>query len=181
MRFQYTMKLRALIFLFLCFTGIYTLAGKESQVREQKEGIISIDILSLLTDGRLVIEGGFGFCSKWSITGCAKINLIGMGKGLSSEERNHEDQLSELNGDKEINGSNIFHEAEFSFRHWIKDIWKGFYISAGGSINNRFAPDCLIGTGYMIQIWRGLSMDINICRKIIENKNKIRIGISYVF
>lgn len=169
------------ILVYLWIGSFQLLYAQVPVLKDKAKAVAGVDISSIVEDMTLRMSFGYGFYENWSADIHLALNLHFLKRDIGKEEQTHDDMFSEMFQDAQDNETNIFHEAGLNFRYWINKLWKGPFLSIGGVISEGYSPDCIAGVGYMIQLWKGLSAELILERRIIEKEDNIRIGICYVF
>lgn len=143
--------------------------------------MIGLDLTSL---SRGSAEAGisYGFSPHWSVAGEITFAYKRIVRMKTPVQESHESEFActSLPEDPVLQSSRIM------LSYWPRDLMQGFHVSLGLQAGG--GTDIISKTGYMISLWKGicLSMDIRIpiIQSIMEEKlgaQNLRIGIHYKF
>lgn len=119
------------------------------------QGIASVGMDFMPLSGRngTIIYGGYGFTGKWSASFSAGIPLRPAG---NASDKEHMEHLAEFDGspdDSQINDGAV----SISLEYWPEGTYEGFYMGAGCRYVIGLSPECTIGIGYSMPVWKGLT------------------------
>lgn len=128
----------------------------------------------------LEIQFGYGFHSKWSVNGSIGIDLGYIKRHKSKEETDHE-KMSEDHIQSTQDTGKLYKDVSVHFRYWTGGTYRGLYFSLGGILPGSMHPDCALELGYMISLYKGLSLELALQTTVFKRDNKIRTGLYYTF
>ena len=151
---------------------------------------IGIDLAAGICFGKTEIITEHSFLPNWSAGAGISLATGLLKRPVSEAESTH---LKAISGDDRITNPEekfrqTFQEICIYADYWPHRAFRGPHVCIGGRIRDRDGPDLILGVGYAIHIWRGLSTDIMYRSGIIETykdrrlpADGIKAGIHYVF
>ena len=131
----------------------------------QNRGCLGIEITEAFRSRNARIRVGYAISEQWSAEAISSFHIY-----------NHQ--------------KNVEHEtsAELAFRHWVRECYKGAYLSFGVFSGFRKETDMRFSLGYSVPIWKSIGIDIGygfrligtIKRKAPES-GEITLEIHYIF
>ena len=117
---------------------------------------VGVDLGYAISKGGLEIGISQQFARQWSIDANQKI-LLSMIKQTPNEEiSDHYNTLYPVQ--EESNKTHDeFMTGELMVSYWPVEAYKGMYLQTGCRIGIKELPQCIIGLGYAIKIWKGLT------------------------
>ena len=154
----------------------------------KSRSIVGTDLSSPILRGAVRIAAGHGIRDRWSLEGEVGMNLKLI--AVKREDEEESDHRLELLGD--VNESPGFRDTFIDISvlagYWPKRCFEGLCLQAGYSYKDRGGPDCCIGAGYAVNIWKGITFIISYRFRLIETYRKqttpsegLKISINYVF
>lgn len=152
--------------MFICFLSY-------GQIVKERGVSVHMDIAELVKDR--TIEFGFShpFNEKWSAGGSISLNIpgrIGKENAKEDEEWEHDKNLSSDKAGTE--GSMERPEYRIGLCYWKDSFHEGAHMAFICSHSDRNGASFIIGAGYTIKIWKGMSVDIGYERMIFSIRNE---------
>lgn len=154
-------------------------------VCQEKSGLLGIELTSLLR-GAAGISVSHSFSRHWSVSGEASVSYIRSLPGKSTIEKEHDEEF--LSSGFCLPEDPDMQRIMATFTYWPDTAFDGFYLSAGIQSGSRSGTDIITEAGYMLTIWKGLSLSaglrIPLSEGILGNRfspKYIRAGIHYKF
>lgn len=118
------------------------------------------DIADAIAEKRITITIGHAFSERWSIQGQTGFNFSHLIRKGSIKEKEHETAFAEE--ECQAQEKSIWESGEISVCHWPQGPYCGYYFSTGLRIKGNGIPDFVLGAGYAVRIWKGLSAAISL-------------------
>lgn len=173
---------------FIIFAGTIWCHGQSGSLFTGNR--IGIDLAAGICFGKTEIITEHSFLPNWSAGAGISLATGLLKRPVSEAESTH---LKAISGDDRITNPEekfrqTFQEICIYADYWPHRAFRGPHVCIGGRIRDRDGPDLILGVGYAIHIWRGLSTDIMYRSGIIETykdrrlpADGIKAGIHYVF
>lgn len=151
---------------------------------------IGIDLTAGLCFRTAGLMASHSFRPGWSAGFEVALDMSLIEKPVSNIDSEHRETVED--GYWNTHAGNRFRDSflELSIHvdYWTSEAFKGLHFCIGGIIKDRGWPDFLLGAGYTIHIWKGLSADIMYRFGIIETYiakqpplEGIKAGLYYAF
>ena len=179
-RHRFAQKMKRTIMAFALSSALLHTA-----VCQEKTGMLGIELTSLLrsTAG---ISVSHNFSRHWSVTGEASVSYMSAIREKSTIEKEHDEEF--LSSGFCLPEDPDMQRIMAAFTYWPDTAFDGFYLSAGIQSGSRSGTDIITEAGYMLTIWKGLSLSaglrIPLAESIRENRfspKYVRAGIHYKF
>lgn len=118
----------------------------------QHRTAIGTDLGPMIRSGILNLSAGYGFKERWSVTWNTG---IGMGNHMKDGDTEYDAHLSEFDMPRESRKQ--IKESCISIQYWFDRTFDGAYLETGCRSGTDIVADCMIGAGYCIHIWKGLT------------------------
>ena len=132
----------------------------------------------------LDIEVGYAFSKHWSAEGCAW-KIFPFKDRQSQEEKIHDSLLDRTAWSPVVSGGDGI---RLDICYWPSEAFSGPFISAGCTYEELGKADGSIGIGYMMKVWKGITLSFSLKTGILERTTEadrlaenIDIGINYIF
>lgn len=132
----------------------------------QNRGCLGIEITEPFRRGNAKITLDFTLSQQWSAEAVSSFHICTAGKGM-------EDMAP---------------SAELYFRHWVRECYKGNYLSFGVCSGFRRKTDMKFCLGYALPIWKCIGVDIGYGFKVLDTikqktpaSGEITMEIHYIF
>lgn len=136
----------------------------------QNHGCVGIEITEAVRNRNARIRVGYAFSEQWSAEAISSFHLY------------HHTS----NGENGSQGSGT--AAELAFRHWVRECWRGAYLSFGIFAGFKKETDMKISLGYSLPILKSLGVDVGYSFKIIDTirqktptSGELTLEIQYIF
>ena len=159
-----------IMFISLICASFYAYGQKPPAYGKAAAGI---DIGKIIRHRTIDIEISYAFTRHWSMKGSSSFLLHMKTRQKSEEEIMHESLLGEVK-ETESGLSQGRHMACLCY--WTEEAFKKGFISIGCRYEEHERPECVIGFGYIMPIWKGLAMSLS-----IEGRGSMDIGLKYIF
>ena len=177
---SFAKKMKVLIMLLLSLCA-GTKACCQPSERASKAGV---SITHAIFSHTLDIEVGYAFSKHWSAEGCAW-KVFPLKDRLSQEEKLHDNLLGKTAWSPVIpDGDGLRMEVCY----WPSEAFSGPFISTGCTYEELGKADGCIGIGYMMKVWKGITLSFSLRTGILEMAagadrfaGNIDIGINYIF
>lgn len=147
----------------------------------QKRITMGLDIAETIRNGNVRIMAGYGFHERWSVRYDTSIATFPL-KGESRPE--YDTHNGEFNTISEETESPALTTC-ISVQYWPARTFRGIYTEIGCRIEAREIPCCIVGIGYCMPIWKGLSTTLSYSTDIgpspSSGKGCIAMAISWTF
>lgn len=173
-------KMKAIIMLLL---SLY--AGVEACCQPLKGAAkTGVSITSATFRHTLDIEAGYAFSKHWSAEGSVW-KILPLRDRLSHEEKVHDSLLGKTAWTPTASGGDGL---RLEVCYWPSEAFCGPFISTGCTYEELGKADGSIGIGYMMKVWKGISLSLSFKSGLMELKtgadrlaDNIDIGINYIF
>lgn len=118
----------------------------------QKTATLGLDVAETFRSGNVKIMAGYGFHEKWSIRYDTTISMQPTRRKGNPEYETHNGEFV-APAEKETSALTTC----ISFQYWPVRTFRGIYTEIGCRYGYRDMPCCIVGIGYSIPIWKGLS------------------------
>jgi hypothetical protein len=108
----------------------------------QNHGCVGIEITEAVRNRNARIRVGYAFSEQWSAEAISSFHLY-------HHSSNGEDGFQERGT-----------AAELAFRHWVKECWRGAYLSFGIFSGFRTETDMKFSIGYSLPILESIGVDV---------------------
>lgn len=129
----------------------------------RNKAVLGIDMSRVLRDGDIKIVAGYGFHERWSVRYSTAISTDPIRKTTDPEYECHKEELSTSYGKTAIHPSSTL-----SMQYWTRNAYEGTFLEIGCRYGFNTRTDCIIGLGYCIPIWKGLSAVISCSTDMIS-------------
>ena len=147
---------------------------------QEKSCMVGVDLVSF-THGSACIDVSYGFNEHWSATGEASVSFERLMRKKSALEQEHDAEFTSTSS-LPLTSHHIRSNAIISY--WPSSVFRGPYISVG--IQKDISTDIITEAGYIIPIWKGISLSTALRVPLIHamnqedrNANNIRVSILY--
>lgn len=174
----------------IIFTALNLSQGQSADKNHRHSSWIGVDMTAGMCFKTIRLMAGHKFMCDWSAEFEVALDMASVEKKTSDTELDHRENLTE--GYSAVRTEDKFRlpfqELCIHLDYWTTHAFQGLHICIGGILKDRGEPDFLLGAGYSIHIWKGLSMDIMYRFGIIETYESrqlplkgIKTGLYYAF
>lgn len=150
--------------LILC---ILTLMLAVTSGNAQSKAILGVDMSRALRNGDIKILSGYGFHERWSIRFTTTISTDSIQPATDPEYECHKEEFSPSYERAVLSPSSTL-----SMQYWARNAYEGTFLEIGCRYGYGTRTDCIIGIGYCIPIWKGLSAVISCSTDMISSLNE---------
>lgn len=118
----------------------------------QRKAVIGLDIAETFRSGNVKVTAGYGFHEKWSVRYDTSISTHPMRREANPEYVNHS---GEFEPSKVREAPAL--SSRVSLQYWPILTFRGIYTEVGCRYGRHDMPCCVVGIGYSMPIWKGLS------------------------
>ena len=166
-------------------TLLILLAGISCNCRNIPKNMAGLEIGTAIRNRCMKISFCHGLTERWSVGGTVSFNIRRLGPGKTDEMKDHE---NEFIGTEEITMTveQISDSESVVMQFWPMALFEGMFIMAGGRHTQEYGLDCVLGIGYLLPVWKGLSATVSLETGLIRKSETsigecIALGISYKF
>lgn len=171
--------MKRLLLVLICIVSLF------SWCNAQENGLgVGIDIISAFRKS-ICIDVEYSFSQKLSAYAEAAL-CIEQRKRMSETEEEHNKEFAD--NDDGLPAIRDWHKEKSGLNCWIREPFKGVFITAGISHGSYSGLDCYTGIGYMAELWKGLGLSIKYNMDIFRGLSEsyppaecIEIRLKYVF
>lgn len=145
---------------------------------------VEVSIFNPIMKRTIKVEVGHSISAHWSAE-AAVWKGFQAADNMSDEEKLHADLLGK---DSPIISGRLDDKYRVCLSFWPSGTYRGMFLSVGCCKVGYERTDISIGTGYMMNIWKGLTLNISIESGLTQIKEEtthlrdhIDIGINYIF
>lgn len=166
-------------------TLLILLAGISCNCRNIPKNMAGLEIGTAIRNRCMKISFCHGLTERWSVGGTVSFNIRRLGPGKTDEMKDHENEFIGAEGIT-MTKEHISDSESVVMQFWPMALFEGMFIMAGGRHTQEYGLDCVLGIGYLLPVWKGLSATVSLETGLIRKSETsigecIALGISYKF